>query len=82
MLFASSTNAVNDDSSVNMIVDDVEYEVELENNLTAKDFLDLLPLEVKMDDLNSNKIYISLNSTIKSNPLKVNQINRRFDAIR
>ncbi len=75
MLFSTSTYADNTTDSVKLITDEAEYEVELEDNPTTKAFLDLLPLEVDMDDLNSNEKFVTLNTTLTSKPEKVNQIN-------
>ena len=75
MLFSTSTYADNTTDSVKLITDEAEYDVELEDNPTAKAFLDLLPLEVDMDDLNSNEKFVTLNTTLTSKPEKVNQIN-------
>lgn len=75
MIFVSSTHADNHDNSVKMIADDVEYDVILEDNPTAKAFLDLMPLEVDMNDLNSNEKFATLNTSLTSKPEKVRQIN-------
>ena len=51
-------------NSMKVIIDDREYIVNLENNETVKKFIDLLPLEIKMDELNGNEKYFYLNSEL------------------
>ena len=57
-----------------IIIDDKEYEVNLENNETVKELLKMLPLELKMDELNGNEKYIYLDKTLPTNSYNPKEI--------
>lgn len=52
-----------------------KFDVHLEENMTAKSFVDKLPIKVNMKDLNGNEKYYYLDFSLKTKPVKVNQIN-------
>ena len=56
-------------------IDNKDYVIDLDNNETTKKFLDLLPQEFNMTELNGNEKYIYLDKklpTNASNPKKIN----------
>lgn len=52
-----------------------KLDVHLEENITAKSFVEKLPIKVNMKDLNGNEKYYYLDFSLKTNPVKVKQIN-------
>lgn len=61
-------------STMNLIINNNKYTVNLEDNNTVKELLKLLPLEIEMNDLNSNEKYYYLDSELQINSEKVNSI--------
>ncbi|MBE6488521.1 MAG: hypothetical protein E7Z86_07395 [Methanosphaera stadtmanae] len=59
-----------------LVIDDVEYSVELADNPTSQEFVNLLPQEYNMTELNKNEKYVDLNTSLTSNPSKVGQISK------
>lgn len=57
-----------------IIIDDKEYEVNLENNETVKELLKMLPLELKMNELNGNEKYVYLDNTLPTNTYNPREI--------
>ena len=57
-----------------IIIDNKEYEIKLENNKTAQEFIKLLPQEFKMTELNGNEKYIYLDTTLPTDSYKPNHI--------
>lgn len=53
--------------SVEAIINDKVFKVNIEDNETAKEFLEILPKEFNMNELNGNEKYIYLNTTFKTN---------------
>lgn len=47
-------------------INEIEYEIILEDNNTTRAFMDLLPLTIKMDDLNNNEKYFYLDAALPS----------------
>ena len=61
--------------SMKAIINEKEYIINLEDNETTKSFIDLLPLKVKMNELNSNEKYVYLDTSLptnSSNPKRIN----------
>ena len=71
--FIGKTNEVI--SSVKILIDNNEYNIELENNETARDLVNILPLEFNMNELNGNEKYIYLDNKLKSNATNPKRIN-------
>lgn len=71
-----SVSAVGNADGIKLVIDDVEYSVELEDNPTSQEFVNLLPLEYNMTELNNNEKYVDLNTSLTSNPSKVGQISK------
>lgn len=47
-------------------INEIEYEIILEDNNTTRAFMDLLPLTIQMDDLNNNEKYFYLDAALPS----------------
>ncbi|MBE6157184.1 MAG: hypothetical protein E7160_00090 [Firmicutes bacterium] len=61
--------------SVKAIINGKEYKIDLEDSETANSFVDLLPQELNMRELNGNEKYIYLDTTLptnSSNPKRIN----------
>ena len=72
----NSDNLKEVDKSMKIIIDNYEYVVNLENNNTVSELINLLPLEVNMTELNGNEKYVYLDkelSTNSSNPKHINK---------
>ena len=67
-----SENIMNINAKIN--IDNKEYEIKLEDNKTAKEFIKLLPQEFKMTELNGNEKYIYLDKTLPTDSYKPNHI--------
>lgn len=61
-------------NKINMEINEIDYEVTLENNETVKSLLEKLPLEINMLELNGNEKYYYLDETLPNNPKQVGQI--------
>lgn len=60
---------------VKAIINEKEYTIELENNETVKSFVNMLPQELNMKDLNNNEKYIYLDTTLPTNQINPKRIN-------
>ena len=70
---SSSSNEVI--KSVKAIINEKEYIINLEDNETAKKFVEILPLELNMNELNGNEKYVNLDKTLpekSANPGRIN----------
>ena len=69
----SNTNLVNNESenkmvsNIKVIVGGKTYNAKIEENETAQTLAKMLPLELKMTELNGNEKYIYLNKTLPTN---------------
>ena len=70
-----NNESVENMDKIKLKINNIEYEVILENNDTVKDLIKLLPLNINMNELNGNEKYYYLDSSIRSNPSKVGKIN-------
>lgn len=59
-----------------LIINDKSYKVSLENNETVKELINMLPMTITMDDLNSNEKYCYLDKSLPTNSQSVETINR------
>ena len=57
-----------------VVINNKEYDINIENNETAKDFIKLLPLELEMNELNGNEKYYYLNQKLPTDPKSIKQI--------
>lgn len=62
--------------SAKIKINNKEYVLSLENNTTTKSFINLLPAEYTMQDLNNNEKYIYLNNTLPIDPISPKHINK------
>ena len=53
--------------SVKAIINGKEYKIDLEDNETVKDFVNLLPQEFTMNELNGNEKYVYMDNSLKTN---------------
>ena len=60
--------------TVKFTINDKEYTINLENNETAREFLNHLPLELNMSELNGNEKYVYIDFTLPTNATKPEQI--------
>lgn len=68
-------NKDSDISMINVIINNKEYNLNLEDNKTVEELLELLPIEEEMTELNGNEKYLYLDkslSTASSNPKHIN----------
>lgn len=61
---------------INVTINGIKYEAYLEDNDTVKSFLNILPNEFNMSELNGNEKYIYLDNNLPSNPVSVKHINK------
>ena len=80
ILVGCDTKVVNNTSnerekSVKISIDSKEYIINLEDNETVKSFIELLPLDFNMQELNGNEKYVYLDKSLptsSSNPRRIN----------
>ena len=70
-----STNSKEVIDTMKAIINEKEYKINLENNETAKSFVNFLPKELKMKELNGNEKYIYLDTSFPTNPINPKHIN-------
>lgn len=63
-------------SSMKVTINNEEYIIELENNKTVEEFINKLPQELRMDELNGNEKYVYLDFSLTSNPVNPKHINK------
>ena len=61
-------------SSMKAIINDKEYIINLESNETVNTFLNMLPKEFTMNDLNNNEKYVYLDNDLPSNDINVKRV--------
>lgn len=62
--------------SMDIVINEKEYKLNLENNETVTELLTKLPLELKMDELNGNEKYVYLDFSLKNNSVNPKHINK------
>ena len=62
-------------SSVKVTINNKEYTLNLEDNETAKNFVNLFPQEFNMSELNGNEKYIYMNFSLPTNSSNPKHIN-------
>ena len=62
-------------NSVKVIINDEEYIINLENNNTVNSFINILPKELNMKELNGNEKYVYLDITLPTNSYNPKRIN-------
>lgn len=61
---------------VYMVINNHYLELEIEENKLGKEFIDLLPLEIEMTELNGNEKYYTLDKRLSSNDERVGTIHK------
>lgn len=61
-------------TTIDIDIHGTTFTAQLENNATARTFLNLLPTTLTMDELNGNEKYHYLNSPLPSEPQRVGTI--------
>ena len=72
--FINQYNEVKNEMKV--VIQNEEYRIELEDNDTVKQLLNIIPLELKMNELNGNEKYVYLKNPLPTNasiPEKINK---------
>ncbi len=59
---------------VKVLINNDEYTIDLEDNETAKAFVELLPLKIDMKELNGNEKYYYLNKSLPSDSSNIKKI--------
>ena len=65
-----------DMKEIKVIINDIEYNINLEENETAKEFIKMLPKEYTMNELNGNEKYTYLDKSLPTDSYNPNQINK------
>ena len=65
-------NAIN----INVIINNQKYNAIIENNETAKSFIDQLPQEFNMKELNGNEKYVYMDSVLPTNSINPKHIEK------
>ena len=69
-------NAINEvEKSMKIVINDNEYDIFFEDNETAKSFINLLPKEFDMIELNGNEKYVYLDTNLPTNPSSIQKVN-------
>ena len=74
--FVEENNIQEAVSSMKVIINNKDYTLNLENNLTAQKFIELAPLEITMDELNGNEKYKYLSNSLPVNKIKPGRIEK------
>ncbi|MBR4672662.1 MAG: hypothetical protein IKO78_05650 [Bacilli bacterium] len=72
---SETTNSNEVIKSVKAIINGKEYIISLENNETSKSFVNYLPQELKMNELNGNEKYVYLDKSLPTNASNPKRIN-------
>ena len=64
------------EDSVKIIIDNKEYTITLQDNKTVNEFINMLPLELEMTDLNDNEKYTYLDKELSTNSINPKHINK------
>ena len=61
---------------IKITINDNEYDINLEDNNTVKELLDILPLTITMNELNGNEFYAYLDESFSVNSHNPKTINK------
>lgn len=70
-----SNNAYEVKKTMKAIINEEEYIIDLEDNETVNSFINTLPQEYEMKELNGNEKYIYLDTSLPTNPTNPKTIN-------
>ncbi len=62
--------------NIKVIINNIKYNVKMEDNETAKAFMNILPKEFNMHELNGNEKYIYMDISLPTNIENPKQINK------
>lgn len=63
-------------NNIKIIINEKEYKLNLEKTDEAKDFINNVPNELVMMDLNENEKYVYLDKVFMNNPINVNNVEK------
>ena len=63
-------------SNIKVTINDKAYNLKLENNNTVEEFINLLPQEYNMNDLNNNEKYVYIDKSLSTNSYNPNHIEK------
>ena len=71
-------NEINEENiaMIKITINDNEYDINLEDNNTVKELLDILPLTITMNELNGNEFYAYLDESFSVNSHNPKTINK------
>ena len=69
-------NIEKENNKMIITINNKEYEIILEDNPTTNKLMELLPIDIKMSDLNENEKYVYLNDTFPTDEKPVKDINK------
>ena len=61
-------------NEITLKINDNDYNIILEDNETVSDFINYMPLNLSMNELNGNEYYSYLDFALKNNPENINNI--------
>ncbi len=61
-------------NSMNIIIDNKKYIINLEDNETVKSLINYLPMDLKMDELNGNEKYVYLDFSLPTKSISLKHI--------
>ena len=67
-------DSTSEGDTVKVLINNDEYIIDLEDNETAKAFVELLPLKIDMKELNGNEKYYYLNKSLPSDSSNIKKI--------
>lgn len=63
-------------TDIEVIINNKTYTLNLENNETVDNFINILPLEISMSELNGNEKYVYLENSFITNPTNPKHIEK------
>ncbi len=71
----NNMNKIQENIKLNIKIKENEFSAVLENNKTTQEFINMLPLEINMNDVNNNEKAYYLNKKLSTNEKLISQIN-------
>ena len=68
------SNMTQETNKINISINGIDYSATLEDNDTANEFLNKLPLTITLTELNGNEKYYYFDETFTNHPTKIGQI--------
>ena len=73
---SEKTNEIGEINNMKVIINDQEYTLNLEDNKTTRELVNMLPLELNMNELNGNEKYVYLDKNLPTNSTNPKTINK------